>query len=70
MKMMKDESLSLDGGLRSKGIFSHPHSVEKRGKVERRTLDAIRGRKGLTLKGSMKFNLLICWNKNHFSLSH
>jgi len=42
---MKDSSLSLDGGLRSKGIFNNPHSVEERGKAERKTLNALRGRK-------------------------
>jgi len=67
---MKDRSFSLDGGLRSKGIFNHLHSVKERGRVERRTLDAPERRKGLTLTGSMKFSLLICWNKNLFSLSH
>jgi len=58
--MMKDGPLSLDGGLRSKGMLNHPHPVEERGRVERRTLDALRGRKDLTLTGSMKFSLLIC----------
>jgi len=58
MKMMKDEPLSLDGGLRSKDLFNHPHYVEERGKAERRTLDALTGRKGLTLIGNMKFSLL------------
>jgi len=57
---MKDGPLSLDGGLRSKCIFNHLHSVEERGKAERRTLDGPKRRKGLTLTGSMKFSLLIC----------
>ena len=70
MEMMKDGSLSLDGGLRGKGIFNNPHFVEERGKVERGTLDVLRGRKGLTLTRSMKFNPLICLNKNLLSLSH
>jgi len=60
MKTIKDEPLSLDGCLRSKGIFNHPRSVEERGKAERRILDALRGRKGLTLTESMKFSLLTC----------
>jgi len=68
--MMKDEPLSLDGGLRSKGILNHPHPVKERDKVEGRTLDTLRGREGLTLTGSIKFNLLICWSKNLFFLSH
>jgi len=50
-------------------LFNNPHSVEERGNVGRRTLDALRGRKGLTLIGNMKFSLLICWNKNLFCLS-
>jgi len=56
--------------LRSKDLFNHPYSIEERGKAERRTLDALRGRKGLTLTGNMKFSLLFYWNKNLFSLSH
>jgi len=40
MKTMKDGPLSLDRGLRSKSIFNHPHSIEERGKGERRNLDA------------------------------
>jgi len=68
--MMKDGALSLDGGLRSKGMPNHPHSVKERDRVERKTLDALRGGKDLTLTGSMKFSLLICWNKNLFFLSH
>jgi len=45
MEMMKDGSLSLDGGLRSKGIFNHSHSVEERGTTKRGILDALRGKK-------------------------
>jgi len=45
MKTMKDGPLSLDGCLRSKGIFNHPYSIEQRGNAERRTLDALRERK-------------------------
>jgi len=67
--MMKDGPLSLDGGLRSKGILNHPHPVKERDRVERRTLDTLRGRKGLTLTGRIKFSLLIYWKKNLFFLS-
>jgi len=70
MKTIKDGPLSLDRSLRRKDIFNHPHSAEERGKAERRTLNALRGRNGLTQIGSMKFNLLICSNKNLFSQSH
>jgi len=69
MKTIKDRPLSLNGGLRSKGIFNLPHFVEERGKVERGTIDVLRGR-GLTLTRSIRFNLSISWNKNLLFLSH
>jgi len=46
MKTMNNAPLSLDGGLRSNGIFNHPHSVEARGKAERR-----RGKKRTNFDG-------------------
>jgi len=47
-----------------------PPLRRRKGQSRKKTLDALRGGKDLTLTGSMKFNLLICWNENLFFLSH
>ena len=69
MKLTKNGLLLLDRSLESKDMSNYLCSIKERGKVERRTLDALRGRRGLMPVRSMKPNLLISLSKKLLSLS-